>query len=258
MAIKDNNMKVTLINKEEIKNFISNHGYVACICYDTNPKYAKAVGKSVLESNHMSGSRGDFFKFEFQNVPRSLIDESVRHEIGSFKNVQSFRYVKMDDFKYYTPTIIQKYPNIERVYDETMQVIQTNYNKILAMLGEEGYTGEQANQSARGIIPMNTNSAFIQGFTAEALFNFMNKRLCVRADEPIRRIAEMMKKAILEIIPEFEPYLVPTCEKLMYCTESKHCCGRYLTQQQMEQFLNTPDILEKMNDYKKLNKKGIK
>jgi len=239
-------MKVTLINKEEVKDFIKKHGYRACICYNTDTKFAKHVGKSVLESNHMSGSRGIYFDFLFEDVPRSLVDQSVRHEVGSYKNVQSFRYVKMNDFKYYTSPLIKKYPEIEKLYDQTMDVIKNNYTQIVNMLEEKGHKGEKANQSARGILPMNTNTKFIQGFTAEALFNFMNKRLCVRAELIIREIAEMMKKEVLSILPEFEQYLVPECDKLLYCNEGKYCCGKHLTKDNMQELLNSPLVKEEL------------
>lgn len=248
---KETTIKVTLINKDEVKNFIEKHGYRACVCYDTDPKYAKNVGKSVLESNHMSGSRGIYFDFLFEEVPRSEVDQSVRHEIGSYKNVQSFRYVKMDEFTYYTDPLIKKYPEIREVYDDTMRIIRDRYCQIVGMLEDEGYKGEKANQSARGIIPMNANTKFIQGFTAEAMFNFMNKRLCVRSESCIRQVAEMMKAEVLSILPEFEEYMVPECEKLMYCNEGKYCCGRFLTKEKMKELLNTPLVREEINRKKR-------
>lgn len=245
-------MKVTLINKDEAKDFILKHGYRACVCYNTDPKFAKSVGKSVLKSNHMSGSRGIYFDFLFEDVPRSMVDQSVRHEVGSYKNVQSFRYVKMEDFTYYTDPLIKKYPEIEEIYDDTMRIIRDRYTHIVGMLEDRGYSGEKANQSARGVIPINTNTKYMQGFTAEALFNFMNKRLCVRAENHIREVAELMKQAILEVLPEFEEYLVPECEKLLYCNEGKYCCGRYLTKESMMEMMKSPSIREEINIRKRV------
>lgn len=246
-----NNIKVTLINKEEVKDFIEKHGRVASICYNTNPKYSKSVGKSVLKSNHMSGSRGIYFIFEIENVPRSAVAQSIRHEVGSFKNVMSFRYVKMDDFDYYTSPLIKKYPEINEIYDDTMRIIRDRYIQMSGMLEDKGYTGEKANQAVRGIIPMNTNTKFIQGFTAEALFNFMNKRLCVRAEDAIREMAKLMKEEVLSVLPEFEEYLVPECEKIKYCNEGKFSCGRFLTKEAMIELLDNPVIKEEINKKKR-------
>lgn len=240
-------IRVTLINKEEVKGFIEKHGERACVCYNTDTKYAKSVGKSVLKSNHMSGSRGIYFDFLFENVPRSEVDQSVRHEVGSYKNVQSFRYVKMDDFGYYTDNLIKKYPEIADVYDDTMRIVKDRYIQIVGMLEDKGHKGEVANQSARGILPMNTNTKFIQGFTAEALFNFMNKRLCVRSENCIRQVAQLMKEEVLSVLPEFEEYLVPECDKLMYCNEGKYCCGRYLTKERMKELLSSKAVKEEIN-----------
>ena len=128
------NIKVTLINKEEVKDFLVKHGQRACVCYNTNEKYAKGVGRSVLKSNHMSGSRGIYFDFVFENVPRSMIDQSIIHDIGTYKNVQSFRYVNKSDFSYYTNPLIKKYPEIEKVYDDTMRIIRDRYAHIIGML----------------------------------------------------------------------------------------------------------------------------
>lgn len=239
-------MKVTLINKDEVRDFLEKHGRVACICYNTNPKHSKVVGKSVLESGHMSGSRGIYFNFEFENVPRSEIDQSVRHDIGTFKNVQSFRYVKMNDFTYYTDKLINQHEDVKEVYDDTMNIVRDRYTQMVGMLEEKGVKGERANQAVRGVLPMNTNSKFIQGFTAEALFNFMNKRLCLRAENHIREIANMMKEEVLSILPEFEPYLVADCEKKLFCDEGKHSCGKYITKDKMINILNDEDVKAKI------------
>lgn len=241
------NIKVTLINKDDVKGFIEKHGYRACICYNTDPKYAKVVGKSVLKSNHMSGSRGIYFDFLFEEVPRSEVDQSIRHDIGTYKNVQSFRYVKMDEFKYFTDPLIVKHPEIREVYDDTMRIVRDRYTHIVGMLEDKGYTGEKANQSARGVLPMNTNTKFVQGFTAEALFNFMNKRLCVRAEGCIRHVAKLMRDEVLSVLPEFEEYLVPECDKLMYCNEGKFCCGKYLTKEKMSELLKTDIVKEEIS-----------
>ena len=49
-------IKVELLNPEEVKNFIRNHGIFACQCYNTPEKYAERVGLSCLKEGHTSGS----------------------------------------------------------------------------------------------------------------------------------------------------------------------------------------------------------
>ena len=118
-----------------------------------------------------------------------------------------------------------------------MEVIKHNYNEIVDILNEKGIKGEKANQSARGILPMNTNTKLIMAFTLEALMNFMEKRLCVRAEEHIRKLAKLMKDEAVAIIPELEDKLVPACEAKLWCPEGKMCCGKYPTKDKLKEML---------------------
>lgn len=232
--IKKEDFKVTLINKEEIKNFVKNHGLAACVCYNTDEKYAEKVGLSVLKTGHFSGSRGDYFKFKFENVPRSLIDQSVRHEIGSFKNVQSQRYVNQENFDMYYPDIVANDDVLKGLYDEHKKETQDRYKQIINRLNELGYKGEKASEVARGISPMNIEGSFVQGFTLEAIMNYMNKRLCSCSQEHIRYVARLMKEEIQSVTNVYDEFLVPICERNLWCPESKdRCCGRNLTRDEL-------------------------
>lgn len=226
--IRKEDFKVELINAEEVIEFVKRHGEVACICYNTDPKYAKSVGKSVLETQHFSGSRGDYFKFKFTNVPRALVDQSVRHDVGTFKNVQSQRYVNQEGFDMYYPKEILNDEVLLNIWNTAQNHIQEAYEDTIRRLEMVyGYKGEKASEIARGLLPMNVESAFIQGFTLEALMNYMNKRLCTCAQEHIRYVAKLMRDEVLKVAPIYEPYLVPICERQLWCPETKkRSCGR--------------------------------
>lgn len=226
--IRKEDFKVELINAEEVIEFVKRHGEVACICYNTDPKYAKSVGKSVLETQHFSGSRGDYFKFKFTNVPRALVDQSVRHDVGTFKNVQSQRYVNQEGFDMYYPKEILNDEVLLSIWNTAQDHIQEAYEDTIRRLElVYGYKGEKASEIARGLLPMNVESAFIQGFTLEALMNYMNKRLCTCAQEHIRYVAKLMRDEVLKVAPIYEPYLVPICERQLWCPETKkRSCGR--------------------------------
>lgn len=231
-------MKVTIINKEQVEQLLDIFGETACICYDTPTKFKNGVAKTVLSTGHFSGSRGQYIYFKIEDVPRSLADQMARHSVGTAVNMQSFRYVKMEDFTYYTPTIIEKIPEAKAIYENTMEVIKHDYAEIVRILNEKGIKGEKANQSARGILPMNTNTKLIMAFTLEALMNFMEKRLCVRAEEHIRKLAKLMKDEVVAILPELEDKLVPACEAKLYCPEGKMSCNKYPTKDQLKEILN--------------------
>ena len=47
-------IKVTLLNPDEVQHFIRNHGYIACICYDTDERYAERVGENCLKSGNVT------------------------------------------------------------------------------------------------------------------------------------------------------------------------------------------------------------
>ena len=237
--LEKKDFKVELINAEDVVNFVKNHGEIASICYATNPKYAQKVGESVLQTGHFSGSRGDYFKFKFTNVPRALVDQSVRHDVGTFKNVQSQRYVNQAEFDMYYPNEIINSPELIAIWQKHQRDTQEAYKATVQILNEKyGYTGEKASEIARGLLPMNVESVFIQGFTLEALMNYMNKRLCTCAQEHIRHVAKLMRDEVVKVAPIYEPYLVPICERQLWCPEDKkRSCGRRPVKSELEELI---------------------
>ena len=232
---KLNDIKVTLLNPDEVKNFIRNHGYMACICYDTDERYAERVGLNCLESGHLSGSRGDFFKFEIE-CPRFTADQIMRHEQGVFKNCQSQRYVDMDNFECYIPPVVAENRKINSLYRASIETTQLCYKYIRIELERQGITGEKANDLMRTLLPIGVPTKLRIGFDIEALIHFMNKRLCVRADEPIRQVAKLMRDEVLSVEPRYAEYLVPQCQAMMYCPEHKGC-GAYPSKEELKKLI---------------------
>jgi thymidylate synthase ThyX len=103
-------------------------------------------------------------------------------------------------------------------------------------MNEQGITGEKANDLMRTMLPIGVQCNLTMGFTIEALIHFMHKRLCVRADAPIRKVAQLMKQAVLEVEPRYEELLVPQCQANMYCPE-KHSCGAYPSKQEIQELI---------------------
>lgn len=228
-------IKVTLLNPDEVKNFIRNHGYIACICYNTDERYAEKVGLNCLKSGHMSGSRGDYFKFEIE-CPRFTADQIMRHEQGVFKNCQSQRYVDMDNFDCYIPPKVSRDPELRKLYEELENTTKDFYGRIRDEMEARGIEGEKANDLMRSLLPIGVPTKLRIGFDIEALIHFMNKRLCVRADEPIRQVAKLMKKEILEVEPRYADLLVPQCKAMLYCPEHKSC-GAYPSKDELRKLL---------------------
>ena len=248
-------MKVRLINKDEVKDFYKKWGLFSCKCYDTNPKFAERVGKSCHQSGHYSGSRSFYFIFDIDDVPRSTIEQMARHEQGVVKNIKSQRYTDSSRLGYYIPDVINKYNDLLEAWTNGFESDRADYQYIVNKLEEyEGYTGEKAREVARGRIGIDIHSSATVGFTIEALEHFMHKRICFRSQEGIRKLANLIKQEVLEVLPELKEYLVPTCAYLGYCTEGKHQCSQlknvYPTKEEFKEIINS-------SEYRRLVK-GIK
>ena len=242
-----NDMKVKLLNPEEVKHFIYNHGVIACICYDTPEKFAEKVGLSCLREGHTSGSRGDFFKFEIE-CPRYCADQIMRHEQGVFKNCQSQRYVDMDnDFSIYVPPQVENNSLLSLTYKKYEDQCREQYKEIRQVMNGLDITGEQANDLMRTMLPIGVKCKIRVGFTIEALIHFMHKRLCVRADAPIRKVAQLMAEEVLKVEPRYEEFLVPQCKSSGWCPE-KHGCKAYPSKEEMFELIELGKKYKKSGD----------
>ena len=157
----------------------------------------------------------------------STCDQIMRHSVGTAINCQSQRYVDMDDnFSIYIPPRVEDDIILKQVYQEYEDECRDRYKNIRDLMNCCEITGEQANDLMRTMLPIGVACNLTMGFTIEALIHFMNKRLCLRADEPIRKVAMEMREVVLEAEPRYAEFLVPQCKTLMYCPE-KHGCGMY-------------------------------
>ena len=71
----------------------------------------------------------------------------------------------------------------------------------------------------------------------------MNYILYFKADEPISRVAKLMKEEVLKVQPEYAELLVPQCEDMMYCPE-KHTCGRYPSKKELKTIIKNGKNVE--------------
>lgn len=225
-TLKDFHVK--LVNGEEVKNFIKKHGEFAAVCYNTPTEKAEAVGLHCLKSGHFSGSRHLYFVFELENVPRSAVDQIVRHNIGFVTNVQSLRYCNKDGKVsiYAAPELLQNEYMVKTIQDQE-NIVNAQYNYIQTYLQDAGITGEKANEIARTILPIGISTSCNIAVNIECLIHLANVRLCTRAELPIRNIVKKMVDQVIEVEPRYKPYLVPQCKKLGYCPENNKNCPRY-------------------------------
>ena len=259
-------MKVEIINPEVLTTLYKNHGIFACTCYNTPEKYAEKVGKACEHDGHMSGSRCEYIKFRITDVDRGTAEQCMRHEIGvsfpfedmdnySFdeysekvidvspdqivKNMGSFRYIDKSGFTYTTPDEINNIEAIKAIYDGYMSMANNVRTTLKDMLKKCDIDEKRANECANFVLPRATESTLTIGFTPEALLQFMHKRLCNRAQPEIKKLAKLMKAAVMELNPEFAAELVPHCQHLLWCPEGKKMtCGAYPTKDVVKELIN--------------------
>ena len=219
-----NDFKVRLVNGEEVKNFVKRHGEFATVCYNTPKEKAEQVGMHCLASGHLSGSRHLYMVFEIKNVPRSAVDQLVRHTQGFVTNVQSLRYCNKDGkvSLYAAPEIEKDIYLTQSLHNYEAQA-QAYYDYFQSNLKNNGYTNEQANEIARTVIPIGVATECNIAVNIECLIHLANVRLCTRAELPIRTIVKEMVRQVVEVEPRYKPFLVPNCKKLGYCPEGKDC-----------------------------------
>ena len=217
--------QVTLMNKSDVEHFIRRHGEFACVCYNTPIERAEGTGLHCLKSGHLSGSRHLYFVFSIKNVPRYTVDQLIRHEVGVVKNVQSQRYVTMDNFSIYISPEIEEDSMAKWEYSRAEDYIQITYNKTVRELAPK-VGKERANDIARTLLPIGIATDCSFACNLEGLINIANKRLCNRADRPIHTLVKMMVNEVIAVEPRYKEFLVPQCKKLGYCPEMKGC-GMY-------------------------------
>lgn len=220
--------KVRLVNGEEVKSFIKKHGEFAAICYNTPKEKAEVVGMHCLKSGHFSGSRHLHFVFELENIPRSAVDQLVRHNIGFVTNVQSLRYCNKDGKVsiYIAPELVDN-PYMLKTIQDQENIVNAQYNYIQNYLEEGNIKGEKANEIARTILPIGISTSCNIAVNIECLIHLANVRLCTRAELPIRTIVKQMVDQVVEVEPRYKFLLVPQCKKLGYCPEGNKECPRY-------------------------------
>ena len=228
----EKDFEVTLLNPEEVKQFIKKHGEFACVCYNTPIERAEGTGLHCLKSGHLSGSRHLYFVFRLKNIPRFTVDQLVRHEVGVVKNVQSLRYVtkgnldKIDEgFNIYIPPELRDNIEDRWEFERTEDYLNIVYRRLVK--AQRYMTNkERANEIARTLIPIGVATECSFACNLEGLINLANKRLCNRAEQPIHILVKMMVNEVIAVEPRYKEFLVPQCKKLAYCPEMKGC-GMY-------------------------------
>lgn len=197
-----------------------------------NDKVCLCGNCSVLE--HAS------FTFMISGVDRNLTHQLVRHRLASYSQ-ESQRYVDMSNNEFVYP---KAYGRESALYEKSFYHSMKCYEDLIEL--------GAAKEDARSVLPGACETRIVVTMNLRALAHFMNERLCMRAQEPIRKLANAMKQAVLNLFEKTEEkeiirkLLVPKCEVgvLHFCPEAK-TCNRHKTAKEINSILNS---IEKENE----------
>lgn len=183
------------------------------------PPNARRFVQSCIDAGHTSPLEHVAFTFAVSGVSRALSHQLVRHRIASYSQ-KSQRYTPSDVFV--IPAAIEKHENrmVKDVFDHALNTAWSAYQQLLEM----GVPREDA----RSILPNASETSIVVTMNARALLNFFELRLCERAQEEIRELAELMRDLCRKELPVVFDEVGPRCVRLGYCPERAGTgCGRY-------------------------------
>lgn len=217
-------MNVNLISWT--RNPLETVAFAASMCYDSEP--SRKIIKGCIKSGHTSVLEHANYTFEISGVSRSFLAQITRHRHASY-SVQSQRYVCYSGDGYKIEFV---YPRVtgeeqKRLYESAFDNDEDVYNKLI----EAGANPEDARAVLCNAMP----TKMVVTMNLRAMMNFMNERLCNRAQKEIKDVAQMIKNCVIgcpdhteEDVEIIKSILVPKCERFEFpfCPEYK-CCGRH-------------------------------
>lgn len=134
---------------------------------------------------------------------------------------QSQRYCTFENgkFDYVIPQMIRGNEYTLGLFEGTMAHLAGVYSKLI----QAGIPAEDA----RAVLPNACCTNLTWSVNIRELMHVCNERLCSCAQSEIRVMTQKIRLATISQLPFLKPYLVPKCEMLGYCNESKQrSCGR--------------------------------
>jgi len=198
----------------------------AIICYSKEHRFdeVKHTAESkpaeylrkIIKDGHTSILEHNVFVYYVSGLSRVASHQLVRKRIASFSQ-QSQRYVNAENFNFIIPKTIE---NTELV-EEYEKIMNSNFDFYQKMV-DEGIPKEDA----RFILPNATSTQLIVSMNAHALIDFFVKRICVRSQWEVRKLAEIMLEEVKKVAPTIFKEVGAYCDFFGYCPENHMSCGR--------------------------------
>jgi thymidylate synthase (FAD) len=158
-----------------------------------DPDYAKERIARILKSRHFSILEHVSYTFAVEGISRCCANQLVRHRRGKYSQ-QSQRHVDFSDLlpgDFIAPKSIREDKKILGDYHKALKAIMDLYNAFSA--AHPGLKAEECRYLLPSAAPVN----IIFTMDARALKDFFNERLCSKAQEEIRTLAERMREMLI-------------------------------------------------------------
>lgn len=166
-----------------------------------------------LDAGHTSVAEHWSATFAISGISRACADQLLRHRHIS-ADMQSMRYVKMDDPSFIVPAAICDL-GLEDKYKACLDQCAQTYSELL----KAGVPAEDA----RMVIPMSITTCLVLTANARELLHIFEQRTCNRAQAEIRELAEAMLVLCKEEAPTLFRTAGPPCMRGP-CPEGKMSC----------------------------------
>lgn len=177
-----------------------------------------------MEMGHGSPLEHATFTFEISGVSRSCSHQLVRHRNTSF-NQKSQRYVDEENFEYVMPEELSVCEDASRLFDIAMLDANDAYVSIKEALMSAGYPEKIAQENARAVLPNACATSLVMTMSLRQIYNFLDIRLCNRAQDEIREVATRIYDIMRTNFPKLMRRRFPICEMTGFCPEGSMGCG---------------------------------
>lgn len=202
-------------------------GYRRCYSDKTDAEFLETPTVEEMEkfirrmrkTPHLSPLEHVSLTFHISNVSRAMTHQLVRHRIASYSQ-QSQRYVQMDDLPVVMPSF--DYINDEKTKDilkeiitKTAEYTENSYKDLTAF--------EVKPEDARAVLPNFVATQIVVTMNLRSLLHFFEERMCYRAQEEIRIVADMMYEICKDLLPCVFENAGPKCMVMGRCPEHTPC-----------------------------------
>lgn len=182
-------------------------------------KKKNSITTKVLKSGHTSVSEHLYYTFLIKGLSLPAKVQLIRHRIAS-PTERSLRYTTVDsDTQWFVvPDTVFKRKDLLKEAIDVSQVIINFYNKLL----DNGIPAEDA----RYFLFFGTSTNLVFTINARSLKNFFGERLCSRAQNEIRILANKMKELLIKdnsLIFKENKFAEPKCVQTGFCYEDNPC-----------------------------------